>query len=579
MINNIQKKYALSEQGAADLLKGCAACTLHNLSLMLPAGLLYYLVIDLLQNGGINSASAWYIVSCLVCLVLIYISARFQYNTTFFSTYIESGVRRIALGEKLRKIPLSFYGKKNLADLTSTIMADCAFLEKAFSHFIPELIGAIFFAVICAIFLFWADWRMAIATLWVLPLSFCIIRFSMTVQDTLGARQMDAKMACADGIQECLETVRDLKACNAEDDYLTGLEEKIRMVEKRAVISELGMTAFMASASLLLKLGIATTALTGAYLLMNGSLELSVFFLFLLVVSRLYDPLLNALQNLMGIILTRPHIQRMKEILNHPVQEGEQHLSNIGFTVEFENVEFSYNNNEHVLKGVTFTAAQGEVTALVGPSGGGKTTVARLAARFWEPTCGKITIGGMDITKTDPERLLSLFSIVFQDVTLFDNTIMENIRLGRENASDEEVLKAAKLANCDEFANKLPDGWNSLIGENGFALSGGERQRISIARAILKDAPIILLDEATASLDVKNETLIQTALSHLIRKKTVLVIAHRMRTVAGADKIVVLDNGVIAEQGPPRLLMNKMGLFRKMVELQIQTGAWSLKEA
>ena len=298
--------------------------------------------------------------------------------------------------------------------------------------------------------------------------------------------------------------------------------------------------------------------------------------MFLLLVSRLYDPLQSALQNLAAIIATGTNVSRMNEILDHPLQTGKIKLTNKGCDIEFKNVGFAYNSGETVLKDVSFTAKQGQVTALVGPSGGGKTTVSRLAARFWDAQQGKITVGGMDVSETDPETLLSLYSIVFQDVTLFDNTIMENIRIGRKDATDEEVLAAAKLANCDEFALRLPDKWNSMIGENGCELSGGERQRISIARAFLKDAPIILMDEATASLDVENETLIQTALSRLIRDKTVLVIAHRMRTVAGADKIVVLKDGVVAEQGSPDKLLSENGVYSRMVHLQAQGMNWSL---
>lgn len=387
---------------------------------------------------------------------------------------------------------------------------------------------------------------------------------------------MDVKMACADGIQECIETVRDLKTNNAETEYLKGLEKKIRAVERRSILNEFGLAAFVVSASLVLKLGIATVALAGSILLVRGSLDVMAFFMFLLVVSRLYDPLQGALQNLAAVISTRTNIGRMNEILDHPIQHGENRLSNEGYDIVFDHVGFAYNRGETVLKDVSFTARQGEVTALVGPSGGGKTTVSRLAARFWDVSRGKITVGGMDISGVDPETLLSLFSIVFQDVTLFDNTIMENIRIGNKDATDEQVLAAARLANVDEFAEKLPDGWNTNIGENGCELSGGQRQRISIARAFLKNSPIILLDEATASLDVENETLIQTALSRLIADKTVLVIAHRMRTVAGADKIVVLSDGIVAEEGAPEILMKQNGIYARMVKLQAESQKWKL---
>ena len=576
MIKKLQKKYALSEQGAKDLIKGCLACVLQNLSFMFPVGLLYYMVGDLMNGGVPSEKIPFYVAGCVVCIGLILLTTFFQYNATYFATYKESGIRRITLAEHLRKIPLSFFGKKDLADLTSTIMADCTFLEQSFSHFIPELAGSIISTVLISIGLLFTDWRMALAALWVLPVAFAIVGFSAKIQENLNQKAMDVKMACADGIQECIETVRDLKANNAEQAYLKGLEKKIRAVEHRSILNEFGLAAFVVSASLVLKLGIATVALVGAVLLMQGSLSVLTFFMFLLVVSRLYDPLQGALQNLAAVISTRTNIARMNEILDHPIQQGSDRLSNQGYDIVFDHVGFAYNTGETVLKDVFFTAKQGEVTALVGPSGGGKTTVSRLAARFWDINRGRITVGGMDVSRIDPETLLSLYSIVFQDVTLFDNTILENIRIGNKDATDEQVIAAAKLANVDEFAEKLPDGWHTNIGENGCELSGGERQRISIARAFLKNAPIILLDEATASLDVENETLIQTALSRLIEDKTVLVIAHRMRTVAGADKIVVLSDGTVAEEGSPKDLAEKNGVYAHMVKLQTESQNWKL---
>ena len=576
MIEKLQKKYALSRQGAKDLVKGCVACFFQYLSLMVPIALLYYLVSDLM-NGDAGYRKWFYIGGCVICVILILVTTWFQYNGTFFATYIESGVRRISIAEKLRKLPLSYFGKKDLADLTSTIMNDSAVLETAFSHFIPELVGSVASTTIVALGLFAFDVKMAFAALWVLPVSFAIVLSSSKLQQKLGRKQMDAKMACADGIQECIETVQDLKSNNAENEYLKGLFKKVDNVEKRMIVSEFGNAAFVVSASLVLKLGIASVALTGAYLLTGGELDVLTFFIFLLVASRLYDPLQGALQNLAAIISTKTNIARMKEILDHDVQTGSEKLTNKGYDIQFDHVKFAYDTSETVLEDVSFTAKQGEVTALVGPSGGGKTTVSRLAARFWDASSGKITVGGMDVSKIDPEKLFSLYSIVFQDVTLFNNTIMENIRIGRKDATDEEVIAAAKLANCEEFAMKLPDKWNSMIGENGCELSGGERQRISIARAFLKNAPVILLDEATSSLDVENETLIQSALSRLIKDKTVMVIAHRMRTVAGADKIVVLSDGKVVETGTPDELMKKDGIFAHMLKLQTQGQNWNLE--
>ena len=495
---------------------------------------------------------------------------------TYFTTYKESGTRRLTLAERLRKLPLSFFGKRDLADLTSTIMSDCEVLEKTCSHFIPGLFGSLISTVIIALSLFAFDWRMALAALWVIPVSIAIVLGSYRVQDRIQARTMAVKMDCADGIQEYIETLRDLKASNAEQGYLSGLSKKIRAVEKQSVAAELETALFVSSAGMVLKLGIALVALTGSVLLVQGSIDVLTLFLFLMAASRMYDPMQGALQNLAAVIAMRTNVGRMNEILDAPLQTGSEQLTNQGCDIVFDHVGFAYNSGETVLRDVSFTAKQGEVTALVGPSGGGKTTVSRLAARFWDYQKGSITVGGMEVSRIDPEKLMSLYSIVFQDVTLFDNTILENIRLGRKGATDEEVLAAAKLANCEEFAEKLPDKWNTNIGENGCALSGGERQRISIARAFLKDAPIILLDEATASLDVENETAIQEALSRLIKNKTVLIIAHRMRTVAGADQVVVLSSGIVAEQGSPAELYARKGLYTHMVDLQSASQNWTI---
>lgn len=577
MIKAIQRKTASSEKGAKGLVKGVIACAFQNLAFMLPTSLLYFLVADMM-DGGVTGGKIWFYVGGIaVCFALILLTTWFQYNNTYFTTYEESGKRRLGLAERLRKLPLSFFGKRDLADLTSTIMADCEVLEKTCSHFIPGLFGSLISTTIIAVGLFAFDWRMALASLWVIPVSVLIVLLSYKIQDKTQAKTMAVKMACADGIQEYIETVRDLKANNAERNYLKGLSGKIKNVEKQNLKAELINAVFVTGAGMVLKLGIASVAIVGAALLVNGSLSALTFFMFLLVASRLYDPMQAALQNLAAIIAMRTNVARMNEILDYPIQTGSETLTNNGCDIEFNHVGFSYNNGETVLKDVSFTAKQGEVTALIGPSGGGKTTVSRLAARFWDNGTGKITVGGMDIKKIDPEKLMSLYSIVFQDVTLFDNTIMENIRLGKKGATDEEVLAAARLANVDEFAEKLPEKWNTNIGENGCELSGGERQRISIARAFLKDAPIILLDEATASLDVENETMIQTALSRLIKDKTVLIIAHRMRTVAGADKIVVLADGVVAEQGKPSELYNKNGIYARMVDLQSESGKWKIK--
>ena len=576
MIKALQRRFALSRQGAVDLIKGCIACVIQDISFMLLVGLLYTFVMDMMNTGVNGSRIALYAVGVLVCLCFIFVVTYFQYNATYLATYVESGVRRISLAEQLRKIPLSFFGKKDLADLTNSIMGDCATLETAFSHYVPALAGSLISTTLIAVCLFAYDWRMALAAVWVLPVAFTITFFSGRIQEYFNRKSVAANVALESGVQECIESLQDLKANNAEEAYLKGLNKKIDYVEKRHIITELGTALFVVSSTLILKFGIATVALAGSVLLVQGEIEIPLFFLFLLVASRLYAPLEGALQNLAAVISTKTNIDRMNEILDHPIQTGNEQLTNKGYDIVFDHVGFAYHTGETVLKDVSFTAKQGEVTALVGPSGGGKTTVSRLAARFWDVGKGKITVGGMDISQIEPETLLSLYSIVFQDVTLFNNTILENIRIGKKDATDEEVIQAARLANCEEFALKLPDGYNSMIGENGCELSGGERQRISIARAFLKNAPIILLDEATASLDVENETLIQTALSRLIKNKTVLVIAHRMRTVSGADKVVVLSDGIVAEQGTPEELIQTGKIYPHMMQLQMMSGGWEI---
>ena len=571
-----KNKFALSDQGAKEMILGILSVVAQNLALMFPVSLLYLFTGDYLSGVNLQSRTGFYIGGIALCLVLIVLTSIWQYNTAYRATYKESAARRISLAEKLRKLPLSFFSKRDLADLTSTIMSDAEVMEHAGSHMIPQYYGSIISTLIICAGLFFFQWKMALAAVWPIPIALIIVLTSKSVQNRFSRRQRTAQIDLNEGVQEFIETSRDLKSNNAEKEYLKGLDEKIDLLEKRAIGSELGTALFVVSAQMLLKFGIGTVALVGGTMLIGGQLTLMQFFCFLLVASRLYEPMSGTLINLAAINALQINVDRMNEINNTKEQSGSTDFAPKGYNIVFDHAGFSYEDEKTVLSDVSFTAKQGEVTALVGPSGGGKTTVSRLAARFWDADKGKVTVGGVDVSTVDPETLLGSFSIVFQDVTLFNNTVMENIRVGKKDATDEEVLNAARLANCDEFVRGLPNGYDTVIGENGSELSGGERQRISIARAFLKDAPIILLDEATASLDVENETKVQGALSRLIKNKTVMVIAHRMRTVAGANKIVVLSDGGVAEQGSPAELMQRSGIFAEMVQLQTEGQNWSI---
>ena len=450
-------------------------------------------------------------------------------------------------------------------------------IETASSHWIPELIGAIASVILVGISLFFFfDWRMVLASFWVIPVAFFIVITCSGAEKRAVRKNQAVKMDMADGIQECLESIRDLRANKAENRYMEELDVKIKKVEQMALFTELKMAVYVNSAAIILKLGIGTTAIVGGTLFARGEIDLLAFFMFLMLVARLYNPMEITLQNFAAIIATGIQCERLDEVLSHEVQSGAESMNNQGYDIVFDHVGFKYADDTDVLKDVSFTAKQGEVTALIGPSGGGKTTISRLAARFWDTNSGRITLGGEDISGIDPETLLSNYSIVFQDVTLFNNTVMENIRIGKNGATDEEVMEAARLANCEDFVNLLPEKYNTNIGENGSELSGGERQRISIARAFLKDAPVILLDEATASLDAENETVIQEALSRLIKNKTVLIIAHRMRTIANADHIVVLKDGVVAEQGSPAELAAYDSIYSRMTKQQMISQNWKM---
>ena len=580
MTKKLQHLFALSEKGAKDLVKAVIWCFVCNVSLMLPVGAVLLTarhLLDSLEKGTSPMNGFWiYAGSGAAVLILLFILHWFQYASLYLATYQESASRRVSLAETLRRLPLSFFGNRDLSDLTSIMIADCSSLDQMFSHYVPQLFASLFSTLVIGIAMFLSDWRMALAVLWVVPAAVLLTAGSKKIQDSFGTKNILNKRAVADCIQEGLETIREIKACSRQKAYMGKLEEKLAAMEKGSIHSELATGVFVCSAQAFLRLGLATTILTGGALLAAGGLSFLYFLGFLFAAARLYDPLGLVLQNIAATFNTKLKIQRMRSILEQPVQKGTEDFTPQNYDISFDHVSFAYREGDGVLEDVSFTARQGEVTALIGPSGGGKSTACKLAARFWDASRGTVTLGGIDVSTVEPETLLKYYSMVFQDVVLFRDTVMENIRLGRRDATDEEVLAAARAARCEEFVRNLPQGYQTLIGENGSTLSGGERQRISIARALLKDAPVILLDEATASLDVENESAVQEALSRLLQGKTVLVIAHRMRTVAGADHIVVLERGRVAQQGTPEELMRKGGLYRRMTELQKETAQWEL---
>ncbi len=595
MRKHLQEKYALSEQGAKDLVKGILYSVLAYISLMLPVALLAYVLNSFLSpllNSTGNTASAVATASAdgatssnillyagigIVILVVIFLMHYLQYTITYMGTYEESERRRITLAEKLRKLPLRFFQEHDLSDLTGTIMGDCAGFEHAFSHTVPQFWGSIISTAIVCIALLIYDRRMGLSLLWPAPVAFAIVLLSQKLQQKQGKKYIGARLALSDGIQECLETVEDIKACNMEASYLKKLDQKMEAAELAQISSELVSASLITTGQMFLRLGLATVIVVGNALIGNNHLSLFSYILFLIAASKLYDPLSGAMANMAELFSVDLQVNRLKAVQNYKEENKKKEYQTNGYDITFDHVSFSYEPGKPVLKDVSFTAKQRQVTALVGPSGGGKSTIANLAAGFYDVSGGTITLGGTDITPIDSVSMMKDFSIVFQNVILFNNTAMENIRVGRNNATDEEVITAAKAARCDEFIANLPNGYQTVIGENGSTLSGGECQRLSIARALLKDAPVILLDEATASLDVDNETQIQEAISRLIKGKTVLVIAHRMRTVENADQIIVLDGGVVAEHGTHSQLMKQNGLYAKLVKLQTASAQWTLK--
>ena len=573
-----QRKYALTDQGVRNTKKGTFWTVIVNLVVMGGVSILYLVMsgfMGALTEGSPLPGSAIVLGLLVLFALLSFVTHLQQYKATYGLVYNEVKTTRLSLAERLRKLPLGYFGKRDLADLTETIMGDVNRMEHVWSHVLGYLYGAYISTAIIAVCLLVYDWRLAIACLWGVPVAFGLLFGSRKIAARNAERTKKAAVRVSDGIQEALENVREIRATNQEERYLNGLNQKIDEHERVTIQGELGTGLFVNAASVIMRLGVATTILVGANLILSGSIDFMLLFLFLLVITRVYAPFDQSLALIAEMFVSQVSADRMNEIYDTPTAEGAEKFEPKGHDIVFEHVGFSYDEKE-VLHDVSFTAKEGEVTALVGPSGSGKRTCARLAARLWDISKGVIRVGGVDISTIDPEVLLRDYSMVFQDVVLFDDTVMENIRLGKRGATDEEVRAAAKAANCDEFVHRLPQGYNTPIGENGAKLSGGERQRISIARALLKDAPIVLLDEATASLDVENETRVQGALSRLLVGKTVLVIAHRMRTVEAADKIIVLADGRVAEEGTPAELMNKNGLYHRMVDLQRQSAGWRL---
>jgi ATP-binding cassette subfamily B protein len=575
MIEFFEKRFALSRKGAKDFVKAVFFSTLLNIALMLPAVFIFiffneYLIPIIDTTKSFSNGFWYYSILGLVFMLIMGVFAIFQYRSTYTTTYEESANRRIFLAEKLRKLPLSFFGEKNLSDLTSTIMSDNVDLEHTFSHAVPQLFASVISIILISVGLFFYDWRLSLALFWVVPVSALVIFLSKKMQMRNNKIIYDKKRDVTEHIQDGLESIQEIKSYNNEISYINNLDKKLDDYEKNLTRGELMVGVLVNSAQGILKLGIVSVILLGAYLLSINGLSLFVYIMFLVIASRIYEPINEVFNNLAALFYLDVRINRMNEMKYLHIQKGEKEFKPENYDIVFKDVDFSYEENKQVMKNVSFTAKQGEITALVGPSGGGKSTATKLAARFWDIDSGKITLGNKDISKIEPETLLKSYSVVFQDVVLFNSSVMENIRIGKHNATDEDVIKAAKLAQCHEFINKLPKKYNTIIGENGETLSGGERQRISIARALLKDAPIILLDEATASLDVENETKIQKGICELIKNKTVLIIAHRMRTVAHADKIIVLENGKVAEMGSPEELKKNKGLFYKMINRQME---------
>lgn len=585
MFASFKKKYFLSDKGIAGVKRGIFWTAVTNLIAMAGVGFLFLLTssfIDHIVYGAELPGIVPFVLGLIAFTVLLFVGNWFQYYYTYCIFYEECGKQRIDIAERLRKLPLGFFGRRDLADLTETIMSDVQTMEHAYSHVLGELWGAVISTSIVFVGCLFFNWQLALAAFWSVPCALAMLFATRGPLRPLFEANRARKVEVSEGIQEALDCVREIRATNREAHYLGRLGAVIDRAEHASARGELVNGLVVNGAYAVLRLGIATTVVYGVGLLCAGQIDFMTLFAYLLVVTRIYAPFDQSLALLSELFASAASAARMRSIMEEPLASGSSDFAPANYDVVFDHVAFGYGAGEdglageQVLRDVSFTACEGEVTALVGPSGSGKSTVSRLAARFWDATSGRVTVGGVDVSTVDPEVLLRDYAVVFQDVLLFDDTVMGNIRLGRRGATDDEVLAAARAANCDEFVNRMPQGYNTMIGENGSKLSGGERQRISIARALLKDAPIVLLDEATASLDVENETKVQEALSRLLAGKTVIVIAHRMRTVENADKIVVLREGVVVEQGSPAALKEACGEFARMVRLQRESADWAL---
>ena len=560
----------MSEQGAKNLQKSIFSHTILNLTKMFPPIIGFVFLFQYLGSlegipAPVELTLVDYIVIILVMLLVMFFVARWDYVRLYDNVYNESANSRIDIANRLKKLPLSYFGKRDVSDLSATMMSDLNLYEQIFSHSVPRIYATSISTVIISVMILAYNWQLGLAALWVIPVSLLLFSLSKKKQRNDVNAYVKTSRDMLDGLQEQIDQIQEIKSYNLEERTLNEFYHKMDGNTRNKVKMELSAGIATALAGMLMKLGIVSVAIVGANMLIAGQINILVYIAYLILTASIYVPIEGILSFMAMIVTLDGVVARIKEIKTMPIQEGKQEMNPRDYSIDFKDVVFGYEDYT-VINGVSFTAKQGEVTALIGASGSGKTTLTKLAARFWDIQQGKILLGGEDISQIDPETLLKNYAIVFQDVVLFNASIKDNIRIGKKGATDEEVTRVAKIARCDEFIDRMPDGIDTVIGENGERLSGGERQRISIARALLKDAPIILMDEATASLDVENESLIQEALSELIKEKTVIVIAHRMRTIRGADKIVLLHQGKIEAMGTDAELRVQSATYRKMLE-------------